>query len=31
VAVRAVNIDMGYCINCHQERKASLECQTCHY
>jgi hypothetical protein len=31
VAVRAVNIDMGYCISCHQERKASLECQTCHY
>ena len=31
VAVRAVNIDMGYCIKCHQERNASLECQTCHY
>jgi hypothetical protein len=31
VAVKAVNLNMGYCISCHQERKASIDCQTCHY
>jgi Cytochrome c7 and related cytochrome c len=31
VAVRAVSLDMGDCVSCHQERKASVDCQTCHY
>jgi hypothetical protein len=31
VAVKSVNLTMGYCISCHQERKASVDCQTCHY
>jgi formamidopyrimidine-DNA glycosylase len=31
VAVRAVNLDMGYCLNCHQERNAPVDCETCHY
>jgi formamidopyrimidine-DNA glycosylase len=31
VAVKAVNLNMGYCISCHQERKVSVDCQTCHY
>jgi hypothetical protein len=31
VAVRAVDLTMGYCVACHQERNASLDCQACHY
>jgi len=31
VAVRSVNLDMGYCVNCHGARKASVECDTCHF
>lgn len=31
VAVRAVNLTMGYCINCHKQKKASIECVTCHF
>jgi Cytochrome c7 and related cytochrome c len=31
VAVKAVNLTMGACVACHQERKAPLDCQTCHY
>ena len=31
VAVRAVDLTMGYCINCHKERKASIDCTVCHY
>lgn len=31
VAVKAVNLTMGYCVACHQERGAPLDCQTCHY
>jgi len=31
VAERVVDLNMGYCIACHQERKASLDCLTCHF
>lgn len=31
VARRNVNMTMGFCLNCHQERKASLDCLTCHF
>ncbi len=31
VAVRAVNLTMGYCINCHKQKKVSTDCTTCHY
>lgn len=31
VAVRAVNLNMGYCITCHQQHKVSIDCVTCHY
>jgi hypothetical protein len=31
VAVRAVNMDMGFCVNCHREKQASNDCLTCHY
>ncbi len=31
VAERAVNLTMGYCIDCHKGRKASIDCTTCHF
>ena len=31
VARRAVDHTMGFCIACHQERKVSNDCLTCHY
>ena len=31
VARRMVNMDMGFCINCHKEKQASNDCLTCHY
>ncbi len=31
VAVRAVNLTMGYCIECHKQRKVSIDCTTCHF
>jgi hypothetical protein len=31
VATRNVTLSMGFCVNCHTERKASLDCLTCHY
>lgn len=31
VAVRAVNLTMGYCIDCHKLKKASIDCTTCHF
>lgn len=30
-AVRAVDLNMGYCLACHAQRKASIDCTTCHY
>lgn len=31
VAVRAVNMDMAFCVNCHKQKQASNDCLTCHY
>lgn len=31
VAQRNVDLNMGFCVNCHTERKASNDCLTCHY
>ena len=31
VAQRTVNHTMGFCITCHQQNKAPLDCVTCHY
>ena len=31
VATREVNHTMGFCVNCHNERKASVDCLTCHF
>jgi len=30
-AVRAVNLNMSYCLSCHTQRKVSVDCTTCHY
>lgn len=31
VAERAVNLTMGYCLDCHRQRKASIDCLACHF
>ena len=31
VARRMVNMDMGFCVNCHKSKQASNDCLTCHY
>jgi hypothetical protein len=31
VAERAVNHNMGFCVNCHTTKHASNDCLTCHY
>ena len=31
VAQRNVDLTMGFCVNCHTERKASIDCLTCHF
>jgi hypothetical protein len=31
VATRNVDLDMGFCVNCHNEKKASVDCLTCHF
>ena len=31
VAERVVDHNMGFCVNCHREKKASNDCLTCHY
>jgi len=31
VAVRAVEINMGFCIQCHRRQQASTDCITCHF
>ncbi len=31
VAVRSVNLTMGYCLSCHRQQKAPVDCLTCHY
>ena len=31
VAQRAVEHTMGFCVNCHNERKAPVDCLTCHF
>ena len=31
VAQRNVDLNMGFCVNCHRDRKVSNDCLTCHY
>lgn len=30
-AERKVNLNMGYCIDCHRQKQVSIDCATCHY
>jgi hypothetical protein len=31
VAQRNVDLNMGFCVNCHNQRKAPVDCLTCHF
>jgi len=31
VAERKVNLTMGFCLQCHKQHNASIDCVTCHY
>lgn len=31
VAQRNVRMTMGFCVSCHTQRQASLDCHTCHF
>jgi len=31
VAERNVDLNMGFCVNCHRQNKVSNDCLTCHY
>ena len=31
VAERKVDLNMGFCVNCHRARQASNDCLTCHF
>jgi len=30
-AERVVDLNMGFCVNCHKEKQASVDCLSCHY
>lgn len=30
-AERKVNLNMGYCVECHKQKQVSVDCATCHY
>ena len=31
VAQRNVDLNMGFCVNCHNANNASVDCLTCHF
>ena len=31
IAVQVESLSMGWCVTCHEERQAPLDCLTCHY
>jgi hypothetical protein len=31
VARRTVTLTMGFCVSCHREKQAPIDCQTCHF
>jgi len=31
IAQRNVDLTMGFCVNCHNENSASIDCLTCHF
>jgi hypothetical protein len=30
-AERKVDLNMGYCVKCHEQKRVSIDCETCHY
>ena len=30
-AERKIDLNMGFCLNCHTQKKVSIDCETCHY
>jgi hypothetical protein len=30
-AERKIDLNMGYCIDCHRQKQVSIDCATCHY
>ena len=30
-AERKVNLNMGFCVECHKQKRVSIDCATCHY
>ena len=30
-AERKVDLTMGYCVNCHKQKRVSVDCETCHF
>jgi len=30
-AVRSIDLHMGFCLDCHKQRKASIDCAVCHF
>jgi hypothetical protein len=31
VAQRNVDLNMGFCVDCHREKQAPTDCLTCHF
>ena len=29
--IRVQSLEMGWCVRCHEQRNASIDCATCHY
>ncbi len=30
-AERKVDLNMGFCVNCHKQKRVSVDCETCHF
>jgi hypothetical protein len=30
-AERKVNVNMGFCVECHKQKQVSVDCETCHF
>ena len=30
-AERKVDLNMGFCVNCHKQKQVSVDCETCHF
>lgn len=31
VAIRTVELNMGFCLDCHKQKRASIDCTACHF